>query len=78
MKERDAKICRATGFIVIIASLALLPWHILRQHQLPAQPGYYDPTDGEQSTLTNYLCIVAGIGIGCVFLWMASRSKNSK
>jgi hypothetical protein len=54
MKERDAKICRATSFIVIIASLALLPWRILRQHQLRAQPGYFDPTDGEQSTLTNY------------------------
>ena len=73
-----AKILRTTGIGIIAASIGLLPWRILQLHHLRAQPGYSDPTDGEQAVLANYLYISVGIGIGCVFLWLASRSNSSK
>jgi hypothetical protein len=77
VNARTAKIFRIIGIIIIAGSIGLLPWDILKQRRLEAQPGYYDPTGGEQSVLANYLHILIGIGIGCVFLWLASCSKKS-
>jgi hypothetical protein len=78
MSARGAKILRIIGIATIILSTGLLPWKFMQLNHLRAQPGYYDPTDGEQSVLTNYLYILLGIGIGCVLLWVASRSNSSK
>jgi hypothetical protein len=72
------RIFRIAGIVILVASIGLMPWKILQLNHLRAQPGYYDPTDGEQSVLANYLYILGGIGIGCVFLWVASRSKGGK
>jgi hypothetical protein len=78
VNARGAKVFRVVGIVIIIASIGLLPWNILHLNHLRAQPGYYDPTDGEQSVLANYLYILTGIGIGCVFLWLASRLRSGK
>jgi hypothetical protein len=72
------KILRVIGIIIIVGSIGLLPLNVLHLKHLRAQPGYFDPTEGEQSVLANYLYILLGIGIGCVFPWMASRSSGGK
>jgi hypothetical protein len=75
---RRAKILKASGNIFIIGALALFPLDVLWLHHLRAQPDYHDPTDGEREVLATYLCMIIGIGVGCVFLWVASRFGKSK
>lgn len=78
VNARLAKILKTSGIVIIISSLALLPLDGLRLHHLRAQPDYHDPTDGEREVLATYLCIIIGIGAGCVFLWVASRFNKNR
>jgi hypothetical protein len=78
MNARIGKLCRFTGIVVIVGSILLVPWRGWQLRKLESQPGYYDPTGGERETLGTYLYILIGVAIGCVFLWVASRSSQKK
>jgi nitrogen fixation-related uncharacterized protein len=69
---------RLAGIAIILGSIALLPLKWLQLRHLRAQPGYFDPTEGESGILANYLYVLIGIGIGCVFLWIARLFDSKK
>jgi hypothetical protein len=78
MTAKAAKCVRVAGIITIVCSIALLPLKDLQLRHLRSQPGYFDPTEGERGILANYLYVLIGIGVGCIFLWVASRLGQKK
>jgi hypothetical protein len=73
------KRCRVVGRSLILASILFLIWSFVDvQVQRSHKPGYYDPENDLPRIAYDYFYVMAGVGVGCVLLYVASVMERQR